>query len=148
MASPSRTRLLAFCVAAIYLALGCDKTLPPAGPLDDQAPTGITIYEHAGYSGVSGRLTANVSNLAAYSGGCNESCYTDINNFRSCTSYWHDCMSSIKVAPGWKATVYVKPDFQGDSEELTANVPDLGQIAGPCHGNWNDCVSSIRVGRQ
>ena len=148
MASLRRTRLLVIFIAAACLAFGCDKTLPPAGPLDDLAPTGINIYEHADYSGVSGHLIADVSNLGSYSGGCNEICTTDQNNYRSCTSYWGDCISSIKVAPGWKATIYVKSGFGGDSEELTADVPNLGQIAGPCKGNWNDCISSIRVGRR
>ena len=147
MASPSGTRLLVIFIATACLALGCDKYLPPAGPLDDLAPTGINIYQHADYAGVSGHLSADVSDLSGYAGGCNESCtYSQYGS--DCTSYWHDCISSIKVAPGWKATVYVKSDFGGASEEMTADVPNLGQIAGPCKGNWNDCISSIRVRRQ
>jgi len=147
MASPSRTRLLVIFMAAAGLALGCDKTFSPAGPLDDLAPTGINIYEHAGYAGVSAHVTADVSDLSRYSGGCKEICsYSQYGS--DCTSYWGDCISSIKVTPGWKATIYVKSGFGGDSEELTADVPNLGQIAGPCKGNWNDCISSIRVRRQ
>jgi hypothetical protein len=147
MTSYSRTRPLGFLVATACLALGCENTLPPAGPLFDVAPTGINIYEHADYSGVSGHLSADVSDLSDYAGGCNESCtYTQYGS--DCTSYWGDCISSIKVAPGWKATIFVKPDFEGGSEELTADVPDLSQMPGPCKGNWNDCISSIRVRRQ
>ena len=147
MGSSSRPCLLGIFMAVACLALGCDETFPPAGPLDDLAPTGINIYEHADYAGVSAHVTADASDLSSYSGGCKEVCSYDQFG-SSCTSYWGDCISSIKVAPGWKATVYVKWDFGGDSEELTADVPNLGQIAGPCKGNWNDCISSIRVRRQ
>jgi Peptidase inhibitor family I36 len=147
MASPNPARFLVIFIAAACLTLGCDKAFPPAGPLDDLVPTGINIYQHADYTGVSAHVTADVSDLSSYSGGCKEVCSYDQFG-SSCTSYWGDCVSSIKVATGWKATVYVKSDFGGDSEELTADVPNLGQIAGPCKGNWNDCISSIRVGRR
>jgi len=147
MTSPGRTRLFVSVIAAAGLALGCEETFPPAGPLDDLAPTGINIYQHADYAGVSAHLTADVSDLSLYSGGCKEVCsYSQYGS--TCTSYWGDCVSSIKVAPGWKATVCVKSDFGGGSEEFTADVPNLGQIAGPCRGSWNDCISSIRVRRQ
>jgi hypothetical protein len=147
MRSAGRTRRVGIFVTAACLTLGCEETLPPAGPLWDVAPTGINVYEHADYSGVSGHLSADVSDLSGYARGCNERCTYDQTG-SSCTYYWHDCISSIKVAPGWKATIYVKPDFEGGSEELTADVPNLGQIPGPCKGNWNDCISSIRVGRR
>ena len=148
MPSSIRTGLLVIIIAAACLALGCDETFPPAGPLDDLAPTGINIYGNADYAGVSAHVTTDVSDLSYYSGGCNERCSYRQDGSSVCTSYWGDCISSIKVAPGWKATVYVKSDFGGDSEELTVDVPNLGQIAGPCKGNWNDCISSIRVRRQ
>jgi len=33
--------------------------------------------------------------------------------------------------------------------DVTADVPDLGQVRGYCgHDTWNDCISSIRVRRQ
>jgi hypothetical protein len=142
MLSPSRSRLLTTVMAAACLALGCDRGLPPAGP-DDTA--GIDIFEHAGYSGRSGHLAADVSNLTNFAEDCHWTCSEEPGGYYSCSSTWNDCISSITVTPGWRATVYVDIGYRGASQELTANVPDLGQLAGPCNGTWNDCISSIRV---
>ena len=58
-------------------------------------------------------------------------------------------MSSLKVAPGWRVTVYRDDDFDGESFDATSDVPNLGLVRGSCvEGGMNDCITSIRVGRQ
>ena len=103
MLSPSRTRLLVACMTAACLALGCDTTLPPAGPLDALVPTGIYIYQDADYSGASAHVTEELNRLGDYSGGCLKTC-TSYGTY-SCSSDWSACLSSVKVAPGWRATI-------------------------------------------
>lgn len=58
---------------------------------------------------------------------------------------WNDCISSIRVLPGWQARIYGDKNFRGAVLDVTADVPDLEVIRGDCSGNYNDCVSSIRV---
>ena len=64
---------------------------------------------------------------------------------------WDDCISSIRVAPGWRAIVYSDKDFLGESLEITADVPNLKLVKGSCHGpkkGLNDCITSIRAWRR
>jgi hypothetical protein len=50
------------------------------------------------------------------------------------------------VAPGWRAWIYEDGHFHGKWVLVTADVPDLQLVTGPCkHDSFNDCVSSIRV---
>ena len=124
---------------------GCMKELPAA---PTEVTTGITIYEHAHFTGGSALLTTDVSDLADYKGPCGHSSSGMVNGtYVDTTTYdWNDCISSIKVAPGWRATVYVNPGFHEDWLELTADVPDFALVRGYCeHDTWNDCISAIRV---
>jgi hypothetical protein len=61
---------------------------------------------------------------------------------------WHDCVSSVRVAPGWTVTLFRDKEFGGRSVTLTADTPNLDRLPGPCDGTFNDCVSSLRVRRQ
>lgn len=143
MSSCTRRPLLVSVTAALCLALGCQKNLPPAGPLDAVVPSGIYIYEDVDYSGESAHVTTDLKNLGDYNGPCPKYDYSAASS-TSVKYGWQDCISSIKVAPGWQATVYVDTDFRGAALELTADMPNLTQVA----GTWNDCISSIRVRRQ
>ena len=77
------------------------------------------------------------------------------------------CQEELPAAPDELTAgtvVYEHASFAGDSAHLTgdvdfgfhedwldvtADVPDLGQVRGYCHNDtWNDCISSIRVRRQ
>ena len=66
-----------------------------------------------------------------------------------CSDYrwWDDCISSIKVPEGWRATIYEDPNFRGGSLTITADIPDLDRVMGPCNGDWENCISSIRIFR-
>ena len=67
----------------------------------------------------------------------------------STTFDWNDCVSSIRVAPGWRVQVYRDDDFRGQSLSTTADVPNLQLVAGTCdHDGLNDCITSVRVSRQ
>ena len=61
---------------------------------------------------------------------------------------WDDCISSIRVAPGWRATLYRNDDFNGDRLEVIGDIPNLQLAMGRCDKfGFNDCVTSIRVVR-
>ena len=130
--------------AALVFA-ACSQEKLPAAP--DELVVGITIYEHADFAGGSALLTTDVSDLADFKGPCE---HTTSSGYGTSTYYdWNDCISSIKVAPGWQATVFVNAGFHQDWLDVTTDVPNLGQVRGYCdHDTWNDCVSSIRVRRQ
>ncbi len=53
-------------------------------------------------------------------------------------------LSSIKIPPGYKVTVYDGPNFNGDYRVLTYSIDNF---AAEGNGQWNDRVSSIIVER-
>ena len=63
---------------------------------------------------------------------------------------WTDCVSSVRVAPGWRATLYRGTNYDDDSLEITEDVANLQLVRQhDCdRGGLNDCVSSVRVRRQ
>jgi hypothetical protein len=138
--STTRGRSVAgFAVRALALVLllaSCGDG-PPTGP--SGISEGIILYEHPNFSGAFKVLTNNVSDLDDLELGCTKSAgafVTDIN--------WDDCVSSIRVAPGWSVTVYEDPRYHGDSSTFTSDVADLDEVRGPCDGSFDDCISSIR----
>jgi len=68
-------------------------------------------------------------------------------NGTSTTTYdWNDCVSSFRVAPGWRVQVYRDDDFKGQSLSASQDVPNLQLVAGSCdHDGLNDCITSVRV---
>jgi hypothetical protein len=56
---------------------------------------------------------------------------------------WDDCISSVRVAPGWSATLYRDPDYDDDHVTVTSDVPDFTAFPHDCpEDGLNDCVSS------
>ena len=130
---------------ALTLALGCQKSLPTA---PSELTTGITVYEHANFQGESAHITGDTDNLRDFKGPCEHS-DTDANGVSSTSYDWNDCISSVRVAPGWRATLYRGSGYRDDSLEITADVANLQLVAHDCeHDGLNDCVSSIRVSRR
>ena len=125
------------------LSVGCTPASLPTGP--SELTTGITIYLNANFQGDSAHVTGDISNLASVRGGpssCNRQNEGESNEYSS----WDDCVSSLRIAPGWRATLYEHPDFKGASLDVTEDAPNLQLVQGPCRRNdWNDCTSSIRV---
>ena len=105
---------------------------------------GIIVYEHANYLGNSAYITSDIPDLRDFRGPC----FHD--NGDSTDRDWNDCISSVRVAPGWRATLYRGANYRDDSFDITEDVPNLQLVRQhdcPKEG-LNDCVSSVRVRRQ
>ena len=131
-------------LAAVVLPLmACQKKLPTA-PSD--LTTGIVVYEHADYLGRSAHITADIKDLKDFKGPCLESESVGPPVYVETKEVWNNCISSVRVAPGWRATLYRDDDFDGDRLEVAADIPNLQFASGKCDkGGFNDCATSIRV---
>jgi hypothetical protein len=130
---------LAFVAAVAFVLPACDglDVLGPT-PFDE----GIIFYIHADYAGSSQQINADVRDLGDVEGPCGVA--TDDSE-----PTWDDCISSIRVMPGWGATLFEDDEFRGGRIEITTDVPDLKALRGPCgDDSYNDCISSIRVYRR
>lgn len=122
-------------IILLLVACGGPEPLGPT-PLDE----GIIVYVHAGFAGSSQAMNADVRNLSDAEGPCAPT--------EDSAGTWNDCISSVRVLPGWGATLYGDRDYRGATLDVTADVPDLNAIRGPCSDSYNDCISSIRVYRK
>ena len=102
-------------------------------PLDE----GVVLYLDHNFVGPSQALNLDVPDLRKVHGACNAGEGTE--------PTWNDCISSIRVLPGWSVTIYEDPDYRGESAEITADVSDLAALSGPCTRGFNDCISSLKV---
>jgi hypothetical protein len=123
-------------IPAIALLSGCEMTLPGA---PSELTTGIVVYEHANYLGRSAHITSDINDLRKIDRG---PCETED------ASTWDNCISSVRVAPATRATLFRDSNFKGESVEVTSDIPNLQLEKGSCaHDGLNDCVTSIRVTR-
>jgi hypothetical protein len=130
---------------AVMLVLGCQKSLPTA---PSELSTGITVYEHANFHGESAHITSDTADLSDFKGPCEHES-SDANGVSSTSYDWNDCISSVRVAPGWRATIYRDDGYRDDMLEITADVANLQLVTGDCpHDGLNDCISSVRVSRR
>jgi hypothetical protein len=135
------------CLAsAILLFDGCRDNKLPTAPSD--LTTGVVIYQHANFLGESAHITADIPDLEEVRGPCVRT-DTDANGNSSSKDSWDDCASSIRVAPGWRATLYEDPNFKGWAADVGEESVDNYQLVrGPCkRDTFNDCASSVRVFR-
>ena len=98
------------------------------------------MYKDDSYRGSALTVTSDIPDLERVSGPCD--------------GHWGDCISSISVAAGWRATVFEHDNYRGDSRTIDSNVRNLEDLSGPCSPegffptlHWGDCISSIRVSR-
>lgn len=133
-------RRVAFATALLLLLPACGSKPQILGPT--AADEGVVIYIHSQFRGSAQALAEDVRNLARVEGPCARG------DAESTTLSWDDCISSIRVMPGWGATLYKDRDFQGAAHEITADEADLSAIRGSCDGTFNDCVSSLKVYRR
>lgn len=133
-----RTRLSVLALSAVVSLLGCDG--PPELPTGPSTlEEGIVIYQDVNFLGASAHVTQDVDDLSDFDGPCEKT--DDTGTIDS----WDDCISSVRVAPGWRAILYRAQNFDEESLDLTEDLPSLA-IPGPCRDDsFNDCVSSIRV---
>ena len=137
-----RTCGLAVALLVAAFAHGCSEEELPMAPSDFS--TGIILYEHANFLGNSAHITNDIPDLRDFRGPCIHESDGTVDRD------WNDCISSVRVAPGWRATLYRAPDYEDDSLDISEDVPNLQLIRQhdcPKDG-LNDCVSSVRVRRQ
>ena len=139
MAAHSRASGLVIAITLAALAPGCSPTELPMAPTP--FTTGVILYEHANFLGNSAHLTADVSDLRGFRGPCIKS------DEDASSRDWNDCVSSVRVAPGWRATLYRDANYRDDALEITEDVANLQLVREhDCdRGGLNDCVSSVRV---
>jgi Peptidase inhibitor family I36 len=136
--SRSHARRQGLAIALLAGMAGCDTASLPMAP--SELTSGVSLWEHADFQGNSALLTESEANLANFSGPCaHDDGNTTIHD-------WNDCVSSVRVAPGWRAIIYRDDDYDGQSVELTADAPNLQLVPGSCsHDGLNDCVTSVKV---
>ena len=139
MAAYSRTSGRIAVIALVAAVVnGCSPTELPMAP--SALTAGIILYEHANFLGNSAHLTADVADLADFRGPC-------IKGDDASSRTWEDCVSSVRVSPGWRATLYRDANFRDDALEISEDVANLQLVREhDCdRGGLNDCVSSVRV---
>jgi hypothetical protein len=131
-------------VTVIAAALAACDGLPGLPTAPSEWTSGVVIYEHANYLGTSAAITTDVEELSRFDGPCK---HEESNDGNTHTFYdWDDCISSIRVAPGWRAMIFTSADFSGARLMVTADVPNLQLVEGRCdHDGLNDCITSIRL---
>lgn len=137
-----RSAALFLAVAALFGgAAGCETHRLPTAPSD--LVDGIVVYEDANYLGRSAHITDDVRDLRDVRGPCEH-----YDSDRGSYYYdWNDCISSVRVAPGWRATLFRDDNYRDDELTITADQPNLQLVTEhDCpHDGLNDCVTSIRV---
>ena len=125
-------------IVCLGLLVACQEKLP-MGPTD--LATGIIIYENADFLGASAHITSDISHLKDFRGPC---FYTIEGG--AVVNAWDDCVSSVRVAPGWRAILFRDGDFDGEQLPINADTSNLQGVVGRCEkGGFNDCVTSIRL---
>lgn len=145
-AHPMRRGLI-FVVASALLTSNCQKSLP-TGP--SELAEGLIVYQDDNYGGKSAHVTADIRDLERFDGPCSKTETLTLPDGRMVTNTrdsWDNCISSVRLAPGWRATLYGDNDFRGSHLEVTGDIPNLKDVQGSCEEGLNDCVSSIHVFR-
>ena len=132
-----RSSVLACVIGVAAVSLGCSDPELPMSP--DELETGVVLFEHANFRGNSAHVTSDIPDLRDFMGPC-------LHGDDAAARDWNDCISSVSVAPGWRATIYRDTGYDDDFLEITGDVPNLALMRGDCdHDGLNDCISSIRV---
>jgi hypothetical protein len=138
---------LIFAIALTLIAGACQKSLPSA---PSELAEGLTVYEHDNFRGHSAHVTADIADLEKFDGPCAKHETITLPNgdtVTTSTESWDNCISSVRLAPGWRAILYGDDDYRGGRFEAVGDISDLKTVAGSCEEGFNDCVSSIRVFR-
>ena len=132
-----RSVVIVLILAGLPLLGACRFKLP-AEP--SELSEGIVIYQDAEYMGASAHVTRDIADLQDYGGPCKRQ-ELELGN-------WGVCISSIRVAPGWRATVYTETAYSGQFLNVVEDTPNMMLVSGDCRqGGLNDCILSIRVAR-
>jgi hypothetical protein len=126
--------ILSLLVAATAATAGCGSDLITLGPTPvDQ---GIVIYIHADFSGSSQGIVADVQDLTKTEGPCSRGEEGE-------KPTWRECVSSVRVFPGWSAILYRDDDFKGRSVTLKYSLtnPTAGNTPYRLLVNAVDCIA-------
>lgn len=129
----ARFSLHLFVLVAGFL-VGCSPS--PTAPSEKA----LTVFVDRNYGGSWHDVFSDWSDLQSVDGPCGA---TDTTR-----GDWGDCVSSIRLSPGWVATGYRDRNFSGPTVEITEDIPNLRDIPGPCDHGFDDCLSSIRVSKR
>ena len=113
-----RLRFGVACLAFLTIACG---SFDRSGP---RRSTKASFYIHADFVGSSQQVNSDVADLGNVEGPC------VTGSDESATATWDDCISSMRVLPGWRATLYRDPNFRGASIEVAEDLHDFKQIRG------------------
>ncbi len=132
-------------VACVTLLIAGCEGLPSLPTAPSELTRGVSIYEHANFLGESALIDTSQSDLKEFEGPC-EHTESSGDGSTDTTYDWNDCISSLRIAPGWRAVIYRDDDYDGQSFQVTGDVPNLQLVTGSCpHDGLNDCVTSIRL---
>jgi hypothetical protein len=121
------------------LLTACESDMVVLGPTPPDQ--GIVIFIHSDFVGSSQAIDVDVRDLDRTEGPCSSGAEGEVPS-------WSECVSSVRVFPGWSAIIYEDEDFRGRSFTLSADMANLRAVPGPCDGSFNDCIRSIRVMKQ
>jgi hypothetical protein len=117
-------------------------TEPPAPPPPEAQPPDVpvdqgqvTIYERPNYEGEGYTLRGSILDLATLPGPCSG-------------GNWNNCISSIRVSPGWRVDLWERPNAPPNDLFLPLynSIANLGDVQLPDGGgDWDDAASSIGV---
>lgn len=125
-------RLAASLSVVVGLALpACESHTGPS--------EGVTVFEHPDFQGSSHTIEGNTFDFDDLRGPCGET--------TTRSGDWDNCISSIRISPGWEAVFYEHDEYEGETLTVTSDIADLDRVRGPCGDDWDDCVSSVRVTR-
>jgi len=136
-----------FRLACALLGVAACRDKLPGAP--SELTTGVVVYQHANFLGSSAYITTDIPNLRDVRGPC-VTVESDGTGNSSSTDSWDDCVSSIRIAPGWRATLYEDRNYKGWAADVgEENVANYQLVRGPCaKDTFNDCASSLRVFRR
>jgi hypothetical protein len=131
-------------VLALLPCSGCLDSLPTA---PEELTSGIVVYQYANYGGESALITEDIAHLSSFRGPCEHSDPSYVEGEDDDIYHdWEDCISSVRVAPGWSATLFRDSGYHSDSLQIVADVPNLKRVHGHrSKKGMGDCLSSIRV---
>src|SRR5579864_4253944 len=101
---------------AVLCATSCGRATQLLGPT--LAGEGIVIYLDADFAGASQVINVDVPDLGNVEGPC-------VSGAEEESQSWADCVSSVKVAPGWTATLFRDANYRGPSITITTDAPNL-----------------------
>ena len=123
-------------------ATACDGAREALPTAPSELLTGIVVFDRANFAGGSAHIQGDVADLSNYSGPCEH----DKGDDAPPAHDWDDCISSIRLSPNVRATIYVDTKFKGWGVTIDEDVPNLEFVLGPCRrASMNKCITSIRV---